>query len=142
VERNASAKRARSAGERPAPTEGRRGHVLIVEPDPLTQWSLETYLARWFAIDSTGSPVSAQRILETQPVDALVLSDELPSAALAALEQRAHSLTARVVILRTVTDSGQAPCPGPDSSCLEKPFELVRLAELLGVPESQLPRED
>jgi len=114
---------------------------LIVEPDPLTQWSLKMYLGRWFRVESTNSIANARQILETRPVDALVVSDEWPPATLASLEQRAHSFNARVTIVRTVTDSGKPSRPGRHLGCLEKPFELARLARLLGIPEEELPRE-
>jgi DNA-binding NtrC family response regulator len=124
-----------------APTRARRGQVLIVEPDPLTQWSLKMYLGRWFSVDSTSSIASARRILETRPVEALIVSDELPPTALVSLEQRAHSFNARVTIVRIVTDSSKMSHAGPHLGCLEKPFELAQLARLLGIPESELPRE-
>ncbi len=116
-----------------------RGQILIVDPDPLTQWSLKTYLTRWFSVDGTNSIAAALRILETRPIDALVVSDEWSPASLAALEQRAHSFNARVAIVRIVTDSS-GPCrPAPHHGYLEKPFELAQLARLLGVPEDELP---
>ena len=119
-----------------------RGQILIVEPDPLTQWSLKTYLEKWFAVDVTGSAGSAERILETRAVDVLIVSDELPSSFLAALEERAHSFNAHVAIIRTITDARCACRPGPHLSCLEKPFELARLAGLLGVPAEEIPGQE
>lgn len=115
--------------------------MLIVEPDPLTQWALKMYLARWFAVDSTDSIVGAQEILDARPVDALVMSNELPSIGLASLEERARNRTAEVVIVRTVADPGKPRLPGARTGYLEKPFELAQLGRLLGIPESELPHE-
>jgi DNA-binding NtrC family response regulator len=139
VNQNTSGKRTRSAAGEQAPSGAHRGYVLIVEPDPLTQWSLKTYLGKWFTVESTGSVDNAERILEKQPVDALIVSDELPPSDLAALEQRAHSFNARVAIVRTITDAGKALFTAPHLNCLEKPFELARLAGLLGVTDGELP---
>jgi DNA-binding response OmpR family regulator len=116
-----------------------RGQILIVEPDPLTQWSLKAYLQKWFNVDGTSSTSTAQQFLEKHAVDALILSEELPPTALAALEQRAHSFNARVAIIRTVTDSSFPRRPGSHTGYLEKPFELSQLARLLGIPDGQLP---
>ena len=139
MNQDTSGKRVRSAAGEPGPSGAHRGYVLIVEPDPLTQWSLKAYLGKWFAVESTGSVASAERILEKQPVDALIVSDELSPGELAALEQRAHSFNARVAIVRTITDAGKAERSAPHLNCLEKPFELARLAGLLGVSDSELP---
>ena len=73
---------------------------------------------------------------------ALIISDELPSSALEILEQRAHTFNARVVIVRTVTDAGAACHPCPQLSCLEKPFELARVAALLGIPDDEIPQRE
>lgn len=138
---NPSAKRSPLAGRDGFASGAGRGQVLIVEPDPLTQWSLRMYLGKWFAVDSANSITGAQQALETRPADALVVSDELPPDALTSLERQAHRLNARITIVRTVTDPSRPGRPGPHSGCLEKPFELAQLARLLGVPEDQLPHD-
>lgn len=118
---------------------GVRREVLVVEPDALTQWSLRMYLGRWFTVHSTNSAANALQVLLTHPVDILVVSDELPTAALATLEQHAHSFNAHVSVVRLVTDSGARQRCAPCLGCLEKPFELAALARLLGIPEDELP---
>jgi len=138
---NSSTQPSSQADGRDYPTGANRGHVLVLEPDPLTQWSLKTYLRRWFTVDGTSSVASAQRVLETHPVDALVISEELSSTGLAYVEQCARSLNPRVAIVRTISDPSKPSRPGTHLDCLEKPFELARLARLLGVPESELPPE-
>jgi len=58
-----------------------------VEPDVLTQWSLRSYLGKWFSVDAADSVASAQAILDVlRRVDALIVSGELPSTTLAACE--------------------------------------------------------
>ena len=112
-----------------------------MEPDPLTQWSLKAYLERWFRVDTTASVRSAQEVLDKRPIDALIVSEELPAAGLASLEKRAHSFNARVAIVRTMTDSSKPCRTGSHLARLEKPFTLASLARLLGVPEEELPGE-
>jgi DNA-binding NtrC family response regulator len=136
---NPSAWHSPATNGRQHPAGVNRGRILVLEPDPLTQWSLRTYLRRWFMVDGTGSVASAQRVLETHPVDALVISEELSSAGLAYVEQCDRSLNPRVVIVRTIADPSKPRRPGTHVDCLEKPFELARLARLLGVPEGELP---
>jgi hypothetical protein len=141
VKPNTSAREAAAARAANVPTEAPRGQILIVEPDPLTQWSLKTYLERWFRVDATNSVINAQKVLAKQPVDALIVSEDLSPTGLASLEQRAHSFNARVAIVRTITDSSNPCRSGPHLARLEKPFALASLARLLGVPEDVLPGE-
>lgn len=115
--------------------------ILVVEPDPLTQWSLRTYLSKWFSIHSTGSLDSARRVLETHAVDVLVVADELPAAAVALLEQCAHNFNARVRIVRTVADLDRPRETGPSRDYIEKPFQLADLARLLGIPDHEIPED-
>lgn len=118
-----------------------RGRILIVEPDPLRQWSLKTYLGRWFSVDATDSTANAQEILEAGLVDALIVSEGLPPTALVSLEQRAHSLNVRIAIARIATDSSRPCRPGLQLACLDKPFELAQVARLLGIYENEPPCE-
>ena len=115
--------------------------ILVVEPDPLTQWSLRTYLSKWFSIHSTGSLDSARRVLETHAVDVLVVADELPAAAVASLEHCAHNFNACVRIVRTVADLDRPREAGPTRDYIEKPFRLADLARLLGIADEDLPEE-
>jgi len=126
---------------RPADAGRARRRVLAVEPDPLTQWSLKTYLSKWFDVHATASASDARHTLERSPVDVLIVSDALEPRAIAELEQHAHNFNARVDIVRTVADSGQVRQAPPKMRCMwiEKPFELAHLARLLGIPEDQLP---
>lgn len=108
----------------------------------LTQWSLRSYLGKWFSVDAADSVASAQAILDVlRRVDALIVSGELPSTALAALEQRATSRHPGIAIVRIATRSGKACQPSPHVACLEKPFELAQVARLLGISGNELPHE-
>lgn len=119
----------------------RRREVLVVEPDKLTEWSLKTYLGKWFSVHSTNSPEHAARVLETHPVDVLVVSDELPSGTISALQQRAATGNRNVSVVHTVTDPDRTCGNHEDWACLEKPFALSQLARLLGIPEEEIPDE-
>jgi DNA-binding NtrC family response regulator len=119
-----------------------RGHVLIVEPEPLTQWALRMYLQRWFSVESTDSLAIAQRVFSNRAIDGLVISDELAPTATAALEQTARFLNPDVHIIRTVSDTTRPFEGDPQTDCLEKPFELARVARLLGIAAHELPNGD
>jgi len=111
----------------------------VLEPDPLTQWALRAYLARWFTVQTADSVIMGQQIVAAQRVDAVVMSNELPAVGLAALEAEARRRRAEVTIVRTAAEPGPPSRDDPRVSYLEKPFELAQLARLLGVPETELP---
>ncbi len=126
----------------PGPGRVARRQILAVEPDPLTQWSLKMYLSKWFDVYATGSIVDAQHVLENHAVDVLIVSEELPPTALASLETHAHNFNACVEVIRTVADPSKPRKCIPHVTYLEKPFELAHLAQMLGVPPEQLPRDE
>jgi len=107
--------------------------VLVVEPEALVRWSLVTYLARWFDVLSADSRSAADRILDDQQVDAIVVSDDLSDHAAEDVEAHARSRNPAARVIRTVTGPCTERTSNEDISCLEKPFELSRLATLLGV---------
>jgi DNA-binding NtrC family response regulator len=111
--------------------------LLVVEPDNLTLWSVSTFLRRWFAVDSTASPAGAEHRLRAQPVDALVLSDQLPPAAIDALVELARCANPLVHAVLLVGGAGEPPA-APPATRLEKPFQLSELARCLGVPDTEL----
>ena len=118
----------------------RRGRLLIVEPDPLTRWSMSTYLKRWFEVMTAASFDEAGGLLEASTLEALVVTDGLPADQSRSIGQRARHRNPDVITVRTVTE-----LPASDArlangeKLLEKPFELARLARLLGVPEAEIP---
>ena len=125
----------------PSLTSANRRQVLVVEPDKLTEWSLRTYLGKWFSVHSTNSTESAERVLAAHAVDVLVVSGDLSSTALTALEVRAREFHEGVVIVRLVTEPGSPEVEDQAKYRLEKPFALEQLARLLGVSAEELPRE-
>jgi len=104
------------------------GRLLIVEPEPLLRWSLVTYLSRWFEVFPAESESAADRLLDEQPMDAVVVSDQLPNHQAEEIEAHARSRNAAARVIRTVTTVDD-----PRNRCIEKPFELSKLAGLLGV---------
>ncbi len=119
----------------------RRREVLVIEPDKLTEWSLRTYLSKWFSVHGTNSTDNAELVLGSHPVDVLVISDELPAAALTALETKVRRINPQVSIVQTVTDPDAPGRIDRGWGYLEKPFALAQLARLLGIPEEELPGE-
>jgi len=111
-------------------------HLLIVEPEALVRWSLVTYLGKWFAVYSADSRASADRILDDHRIDALVVSDDLSDRAAKDIEAHARSQNPSVRVVRTVTNPSDGEEPTPDTPCVEKPFELSKLASLLGVGDA------
>ena len=129
------------AHEHLIPIGANRGQILIVDPDPLTQWALRMYLGKWFRVDTTDSFVTARRAIAGGAVVALIVSDELPPDEIAELQHNAREHNADVTLVRTVADPDKPPAPDEAATCLDKPFELAQLAHLLGVPENELPHE-
>ena len=111
------------------------GYLLVVEPEALLRWSLATYLSKWFDVFPTDTGESADRILEDHRIDALVVSDQLPAESVDALEFHARSCNAATRVVRTVTSLNRDAVTDQGTFCIEKPFELVKLANLLGVDE-------
>lgn len=115
------------------PSHGRVGYLLVVEPETLFRWSLATYLSKWFDVFPTDTHEAADRILEDHRIDALVVSDQLSGDSLAALECHARSRNASTRVVRTVTNLDRNGVTDHGTFCIEKPFELSKLANLLGV---------
>ncbi len=115
--------------------------LLIVEPNHLLRWSLVTYLSRWFRVFPAGSLIEANKIFAKGPVDAVVISDELGADDTDALKQKAlagNPLAKIVYVVMSAKNQTESAVEGP---ALEKPFELEKLARMLGVAAgSGLPR--
>lgn len=123
----------------PNPSHGRVGYLLIVEPEALLRWSLATYLSKWFDVFPTDSPKAAGRILDDHAIDALVVSDQLPAESVGELEQHVRSQNASARLVRTVTGLESEDGTTSGWLCIEKPFELAKLAGLLGVDAGRSP---
>ena len=112
---------------------GSAGQLLVVEPEALLRWSLVTYLGRWFEVQSAETKLAAERILDQHRIDAVVVSDELSEPTMEEIEAHARSRNSAMRVVRTVTTERlDQPLPN-DTCCIEKPFDLARLARLLGV---------
>lgn len=114
-------------------TDGRIGFLLIVEPEPLLRWSLANYLSKWFDVFPVDTQEAADRILDDHPVNAAVLSDALPHESVCALSAHVREQRADAEIVQTVTSVRAALISDASTKLIEKPFELSRLAHLLGV---------
>lgn len=115
-----------------------RPRILLFEPDSLTRWSITTYLQRWFEVVAVESREQAENLSATRPLAALVLADSLPDATAAELQRRAGGHNPTVMTVRTIATTADSSPGGPHTFQLEKPFDLARLARLLGVPEAEV----
>lgn len=124
----------------PRPTEQRsavKQSLLIVEPDLLTRWSLQTYLDPWFEVHTEAEPQQAREWVGDQILDALIVSDAVPGSAIRRLERQARLRNPSVRIVRTVAapSTAEKSTPG-DAVRIEKPFDLRQLRRALGVADA------
>ena len=112
--------------------------VLIAEPDSLLRWSLVTYLGRWFSVIAAETPAAAVELAAKRRFDAVVLADSMADADEARIEQLVRSQNPDAGIVHTVSSPSRAAIVHATGVALEKPFDLSRLAGILGVaPGSQ-----
>ena len=116
--------------------------VLIVEPEALVRWSLVTYLSKWFEVLAADSRSVADRILDDQQIDAIVVSDDLSDRAAECVEAHARLRNPATRVVRTVTGPPSDKASDGATPQLEKPFDLSRLASLLGVHTGSCPRQE
>ncbi len=114
------------------------GSLLIVEPEALLRWSLVAYLGKWFTVFSADSKTAADRILDDQPIDALVVSEDLTDHGADHIEAHARERKASVRVVRVVMTLSGANAGPPLPACIEKPFELSELAKMLGIQDAAL----
>ena len=114
-------------------TNGRIGHLLVVEPEALLRWSLATYLSKWFDVFPTDSREAALRILDDHRVDGAVISDQLAPGSAPAITARLQLRNPTATIVYTVTNAETSAAVDRVSHQIEKPFQLADLAALLGV---------
>ena len=107
--------------------------LLIVDPDHLTRWSVETYLNKTFEVLTATSVAEALEVLNKQSVEAIVVSDDLPDGGADKVEGHARSRNSCVVVVRTVSEPVRPDVCTSPAVRLEKPFKLSALAEILGV---------
>ncbi len=113
-----------------------RGHLLLVEPDALTAWSVRAYLQRWFEVETAPSAASAKTLLSRSAVDALVLSDQLPAGAARQLQRLACRRNPHLRTVLLVEEVQRSTTADDRVTRIEKPFELIALAHALGVSGS------
>jgi DNA-binding response OmpR family regulator len=106
--------------------------LVLLEPEPLLRWSLTEYLGRWFQVCTAEDPAAVLRLLEQEPVDALILSDATPLDARRRLQVALHSHPVGRV-LYTVADPTSVNGTPERVIVIEKPFRLAEVAHLLGV---------
>jgi DNA-binding response OmpR family regulator len=114
------------------------GHLLLVEIDRLTRWSLSTYLQRWFSVDATASVAAAVRLLRKHPRQAVIVSDQLPSEAVDAIARAAHAANSAVRTVLLATGDADPRTAGLLMTRIEKPFALSDLARLLGISDDEI----
>ena len=113
------------------PMTAARPRLLVVEPEALLRWAMVTYLGRWFEVFQSATATAACGVLESESVDAVVVSGELGRSAAESVERCARERNPSARVVRTITDPNELErCP-PSSVCLEKPFRLSDLADLL-----------
>jgi len=114
--------------------------VLIVEPEALLRWSLVTYLGRWFRVFAADSVSAADRLLDEQPIDAAVLSDDLPDGGADQIERHLRIRNPTPCVVRISTRPTTSSGTSQTTARLEKPFDLTTLANLLKTKDSPAPR--
>ena len=113
------------------------GSLLVVEPEPLLRWSLTTYLGKWFQVFAAESRSAADPVLQGHAIDAVILSDDLDGGDADELEKFVRSRKPSACVIRTISRPSRTSVGAPETICLEKPFELARLAGFLGVQDAQ-----
>ncbi len=117
-----------------ATPDGGRPRVLVVEPEALLRWSIVTYLSRWCDVLQVDSRTGADRMLEGHTVDAVIVAERLADGASTAVEDRALARNPSTRIVRTGV--GPTDDAAAQPKFIEKPFELSKLAEALGINPS------
>jgi len=107
--------------------------ILLVDPDGLLRWSVQTYFARWFDVVAVGTIADATSALDVGAAEILVASEDLEAEQIARLESQARRLNARVQLVRIGTRLADRRSRYSNPRYLEKPNILPQLAEVLGV---------
>jgi DNA-binding NtrC family response regulator len=105
--------------------------LLLVDPDPLLRWSIETHLQRWFELVAAENHDDALLRLGAARFDAMIVSAEF-GALTGAIEAEARRRNPDVKIVR-LTTRNMSPSASAPIANLEKPFRLEALSQILGV---------
>lgn len=108
--------------------------ALVVDPDQLMRWSLQSYLGRWYDVRAAATAGEGRTIIAEVPsggVSLVIVADGLADAPADAVirEIRAHSPRARIVetVARSMrADGSRQPSPSY-VRVLAKPFRLEAL---------------
>jgi len=93
-------------------------------------------LGRWFQVFAADSVSAADRLLDEQPIDAAVLSDDLPNAGADQIECHLRIRNPTPCVVRTSTRPTTSGGTSQTATRLEKPFDLTTLANLLKTKDS------
>ncbi len=107
--------------------------ILLVDPDKLLRWSVQTYFGRWFDVVTVGTIADATRALDATSPETLIASEDLDAGELAALEVKARGRNARLQVVRIGTRLADRRSRYCNPRYLEKPHILPQLADVLGV---------
>ena len=105
--------------------------MLLVDPDPLLRWSVETHLHQWFDVVAAANPKDALARLRNSRFETIILTAAMEGP-MRDMEAEARVRNKNVKIVRLTTEGRRARADGSVVS-LEKPFRLEALAEILGV---------
>lgn len=106
-----------------------RTSLLLVDPDPLLRWSVETHLRDSFEVTAVAALEQAIRMLAARAFDSIVLSIALGDSG-ASLVEAARSVNPHVRIVWLT--AGDEPLKrDPSAVYIEKPFRLTALADVV-----------
>lgn len=109
--------------------EAKPATLLLVDPDPLLRWSVETHLRGTFDVVAVATPEQAESLAAQRSFDAVVLSAALAvSARPLVASVRASNPRVRIVWLTTGNESARRD---PTAAYIEKPFRLSALADVV-----------
>lgn len=112
-----------------------RPYIVVVEPDPLMRWSIETFLNERFEVRTASTVAEACAVVGRVSPWAVVVADPMPDGGADAIIRAALQANPRARVICTVA----GPRPGTDPAArhpagvrvIEKPFLLDSLAEML-----------
>lgn len=104
--------------------------LLVVDPDNLLRWSVQTYFARWYDVRATSEVDEAMRWLGDGGCHALIVSEDLTAADLSGLEKAARAKDPQTLIVHMGTRLSPGPRSVHNTVYVEKPHVLPRLIDL------------
>jgi len=117
-----------------SPTKPSCNRLLVVDCDRLTRWSVKAYLSPMFEVLVAHTAARALELLAKHPMDAVVVSGDLPENGADRVESAARLGNPDATVVRTVSDPVRGKSSNDSVISLEKPFKLSALAAILRVP--------